>query len=125
MRLLNRSKSGIIMTKYRKKPVVVEAIQWTGDNFIDIDEFITVPHETYPKDGIVKIPTLEGVMEAIKGDYIIKGVAGEFYSCKPEIFEATYEKIEGISKTTITINAEEFVEKLAEKLEKTIKELSE
>lgn len=82
------------MTKYRKKPVVIDALQWNGDNFIEIDEFITVPHETYPKDGIIKIPTLEGVMEANKGDYIIRGVAGEFYPCRADIFEATYEKVD-------------------------------
>ena len=80
------------MAKFRKKPVVVEAVQWNGDNWKEIDDFITVKHETYPKDGIVKIPTLEGVMEAIIGDYIIRGVNGEFYPCKPDIFEKTYVK---------------------------------
>lgn len=80
--------------KYRKKPVVIEAMQWLGGNFIEIDNFITVHHETYPSQGIVKIPTLEGVMEAIPGDYIIKGVNGEFYPCKPDIFYKTYEVAE-------------------------------
>ena len=73
-----------------KKPVTVEAVQWTGDNFVEIDQFITVLHETFPKDGIVKIPTLEGEMTASLGDWIIKGVNGEFYPCKPDIFEKTY-----------------------------------
>lgn len=79
--------------KFRKKPVVIEAIQWIGDNFIEIDNFITIPHETYPSQGILKILTLEGMMEAIEGDWIIKGVNGEFYPCKPDIFEKTYEAI--------------------------------
>ena len=79
--------------KYRKKPVEIEAVQWKGSNFIEIDNFITIEHETYPSQGIVKIPTLEGTMEASEGDYIIKGVNGEFYPCKPDIFEKTYEKV--------------------------------
>lgn len=82
------------MAKYRKKPVVIEAVQWNGDNFVEIDNFITVHHETYPQDGIVKIPTLEGVMEATLGDYIIRGIQGEFYPCKPDIFEATYQLVD-------------------------------
>lgn len=81
------------MAKYRKKPVEIEAIQWNGNNFIEIDNFITIQHETYPAAGIVKIPTLEGIMVANEGDYIIKGVNGEFYPCKPDIFDKTYEKI--------------------------------
>lgn len=78
------------MSKFTKKPVTVEAIQWTGDNFVLIDEFITCVHETYPLDGTVKIHTLEGVMTADKNDWIIKGVNGEFYPCKPDIFAKTY-----------------------------------
>ena len=81
------------MSKYRKRPVEIEAIQWKGDNFVEIDNFITIEHETYPKAGIIKIPTLEGVMTATEGDYIIKGIDGEFYPCKPDIFKKTYEKI--------------------------------
>lgn len=85
------------MNKYRKKPVVVEAIQWTGNNIREVNKF-------YPKaefeinivNGIsyskVYIRTLEGVMSANPGDYIIKGVQGEFYPCKPDIFKQTYEK---------------------------------
>lgn len=79
------------MTKrYQKAPVVIEAIQFTGDNFVAIDEFITEPHETFPKEGKINIPTLEGVMQASIGDYIIKGINGEFYPCKPDIFEKSY-----------------------------------
>ncbi len=58
-----------MIVKATKKPVTVEAVQWTGDNFIEVDNFITLPHETYPKDGIVIIPTLEGDHKATnKGD---------------------------------------------------------
>ena len=78
------------MAKYRKKPVVIDAIQWTGDNFVEIDEFITVPHETYPADGYIIIPTLEGKMRASLSDFIIKGLSGEFYPCKEKIFHDTY-----------------------------------
>lgn len=87
--------------KYKKKPVVIEAIQWTGDNFIEIDNFITVEHETYPSQGIIKIPTLEGIHEASLNDYIIKGIKGEFYPCKPDIFEMTYESVEDNSNSVV------------------------
>jgi len=50
-------------------------------------------HETYPKEGIIKIHTLEGVMTANIGDYIVKGIKGEFYPCKPDIFAETYEPV--------------------------------
>ena len=80
--------------KYRKKPVVIEAMRWLGDNFIEIDKFITSYHETYPKTGKVVIATLEGDMIASIGDWIIHGVRGEFYPCKPDIFEKTYEPVQ-------------------------------
>ena len=84
--------------KYRKKPVVIEAIQYTGDNE---NEIISWAHKGLPDIAnsiIIKgvyclnIRTLEGVMNSFKGDWIIKGIKGEFYPCKPDIFEATYEK---------------------------------
>lgn len=81
------------MPKFRKIPVVIEAIQWLGHNFIEIDKFVTCKHETYPAAGHVIIPTLEGDMIASEGDWIIKGVNGEFYPCKPDIFEKTYEPV--------------------------------
>ena len=76
---------------YRKKPVVVEAVQWTGENHGEMCEFI-VPEvfEIIPRVGLV-IHTLEGDHHASPGDYIIKGVNGEFYPCKPDIFAKTYE----------------------------------
>ena len=77
--------------KYRKKPVTIEAIQWTGKNLSEIDNFMggTVGN----KGTILVINTLEGDMEASIGDYIIKGVKGEFYPCKPDIFTETYEEV--------------------------------
>lgn len=82
------------MAKYRKKPVVIEAIQWTGDNLKELrqmDGFNAV-HTCF--GGHLKVGTLEGNMSATVGDYIIKGVHGEFYPCKPDIFEKTYERVE-------------------------------
>lgn len=96
------------MAKYRKKPVVIEAIQWTGENLSEVlnftgrhprfDEFFE-DFEDYKRhvesDGrIFKILTLEGTMSAQPGDWIIRGVSGEHYPCKPDIFAATYEACE-------------------------------
>lgn len=77
--------------KYRKKPVVIEAIQWIGNNLSEIDNFIgrTVDN----KETTLVIHTLEGEMYASLSDYIIKGVNGEFYPCKPDIFDKTYEEV--------------------------------
>jgi hypothetical protein len=76
--------------KYRKKPVEIDAIQWTGDNKLEIFDFCNM---SYINNQELRIQTLEGSMIASVGDYIIKGVKGEFYPCKPDIFELTYEKI--------------------------------
>lgn len=87
--------------KYRKKPVVIEAIQWIGTNLKEVIEFTGLNESAkkwswgqYEKvvaeDGL-KIFTIEGKMSADVGDFIIKGVKGEFYPCKPDIFIATYE----------------------------------
>lgn len=93
--------------KYRKKPVVIEAVQWTGDNLKEVISF-TGKHpkwdiwfkswdeyEAHVKNdrSVFKILTLEGAMEAMPGDYIIRGIKGEHYPCKPDIFEATYESV--------------------------------
>lgn len=87
------------MGLYRKKPVVIEAIQFTRNNFQEIRDFTGYNANTLTIerriDGIASciIPTLEGQHIATEGDYIIKGVNGEFYPCKPDIFEKTYEKV--------------------------------
>ena len=76
---------------YRKKPVTVEAVQWTGENHAEMCDFIDPEvFEIFPRVGLV-IHTLEGDHHASPGDYIIKGVNGEFYPCKPDIFAKTYE----------------------------------
>ncbi|MFV0515782.1 MAG: hypothetical protein ACK5MV_00080 [Aminipila sp.] len=81
--------------KYRKKPVVIEAVQWSGDNELDVALFMDRTIKKNDKNSYhLDIQTLEGVMTASIGDYIIKGVNGEFYPCKPDIFEKTYEKVQ-------------------------------
>lgn len=105
------------MTQYRKKPVVIEAIQYTGgvqsgDKVIAWAiargvgpgmRFIRDPRHVFGKDECLDIlfgkdecldiPTEEGTMTASPGDWIIKGVKGEFYPCKPDIFEMTHEEV--------------------------------
>ena len=79
--------------KYVKKPIVIEAIQYTGENTEDVINFITNRHCTILNDKRILINTLEGNIEASPNDYIIKGVQGEFYPCKPDIFKSTYDLI--------------------------------
>ena len=79
------------MAQFRKKPVVIEAIQWTGENYLELRQFIGPNiYEAGIISKSVTIVTLEGDMLASVGDWIIKGVKGEFYPCKPDIFEVTY-----------------------------------
>ena len=78
-----------MVEKFRKKPVVIEAIRWNGANTVEVCGFVG-PLDYF--GGQLLIPTLEGVMKANPGDWIIKGIKGEFYPCKPDIFEATYER---------------------------------
>lgn len=103
-----------MIKKYRKKTVTIEAIQLTGKNHIEVLAFIN--NESYAEalkeydrcfpnklhrdmyEGIIKregfcIETLEGNMKAKIGDYIIKGINGEFYPCKSDIFDKTYEEV--------------------------------
>lgn len=90
------------MAQYRKKPVVIEAFQWTGgpDQTEDpewiVDEIASNDVITFSGAGDdvrMHIATLEGVMTASPGDWIIKGVKGEIYPCKPDIFAATYDAV--------------------------------
>ena len=85
------------MNQYRKKPVVIEAVHYVSDSKECIEECMNfcpgLLFETYRANGTLTIPTLEGKMLATLGDWIIKGIKGEFYPCKPDIFEATYEKV--------------------------------
>lgn len=82
--------------KFRKKPVVIEAVLWNGTQVSEVTEWISdaLHNDTIMRFGDkVIIKTLEGNMIANPGDYIIKGVKGELYPCKPDIFEQTYEPI--------------------------------
>ena len=81
--------------KFRKIPVVIEAIQWTGENWEEITNFINVNPSCVERLGTdyITITTLEGKMRADINDWIIKGIKGEFYPCKPDIFEQTYEAL--------------------------------
>lgn len=95
------------MAQYRKKPVVIEAIQLTERTIFEVYSFVFDKPDLSNKivsdkwdeyEVIVKrygmiIPTLEGDMKASIGDYIIKGIKGEYYPCKPDIFEMTYEPV--------------------------------
>lgn len=78
--------------KFRKKPVVIEAMQLTESNAESIYNWMGIQRAS-KNDEVVKIETLEGLMTANINDWIIKGVKGEFYPCKPDIFEATYEAV--------------------------------
>lgn len=86
-----------MLKKYRKKPVVIEAMLFDGtlESSNAVLSWIGVFDEALPEEAMetITIPTLEGLMTASVGDYIIKGVKGEFYPCKPDIFEATYEEV--------------------------------
>jgi hypothetical protein len=82
-----------MVQKWRKKPVVIEAVQWLGNNQDEVLAFC----EDFARIDIankLEIITLEGVMNASVNDYIIRGVNGEFYPCKPDIFMKTYESAE-------------------------------
>jgi hypothetical protein len=79
------------MGRYVKRRVEIEARQWVGSNAVDLLSWIKP--EARQEGSVLTIPTLEGDHEASLGDWVIKGVAGEFYPCKPEIFEATYDPI--------------------------------
>ena len=83
------------MGKYRKKQIIIDAIPWTGDNLSDIcKEFPDFKLSyTLTERNDLGIYTLEGLMWAAIGDYIIKGIRGEFYACKPDIFKETYEEV--------------------------------
>jgi hypothetical protein len=85
--------------KYRKKPVVIEAVQFIESNgktarFSDYPNWLLDENLMFDEKNNLLIETLEGVMTANQGDYIIKGVQGELYPCKPDIFEQTYDQLE-------------------------------
>ncbi len=84
------------VSRYRKKPVVIEAMRFDGHNHNEIKRWM--PRELgssvfVDRGSRLCIPTLEGLLTASAGDYVIRGVQGEFYPCKPDIFDATYEEV--------------------------------
>jgi len=86
-----------MIKKYRKKPLVIEAVRWTGNNWGEIRLWmnsVSVNSILNIALNEVWINTLEGTMIGEVGDYIIKGITGEFYPCKPDIFEASYDEVE-------------------------------
>ena len=95
--------------KYRKKPIVIDALQWSGGNHREMSDFLGGDTDSYliadddnfyidhwKVEGGLVIKTLEGEHIASIGDYIIKGIHGEFYPCKPDIFRATYEGVSDV-----------------------------
>lgn len=81
-----------VMAKFRKKPVVIDALKWTG-NEKEMREFLPASGVAFTED-YISIHTLEGTHKASLGDWVIRGVAGEFYPVKPDIFIQTYELVE-------------------------------
>ncbi|NCC96396.1 MAG: hypothetical protein EOM02_06095 [Synergistales bacterium] len=82
--------------RYRKKPVEVEAFRWTGKDSDVLPEWLVVAMQqriVAKRYTYLYIDTLEGTHRADPGDYIIQGVKGELYPCKPDIFEMTYEEV--------------------------------
>ena len=106
------------MNQYRKKPVVIEAIQFNGKNAEEIEQWSNnnVKRGLVSEDTLTKvyleIETLEGTMTAQLNDYIIKGVSGEFYPCKPDIFEKTYDSETTSFKERLIKEHEELSDKL-------------
>lgn len=99
------TKTAEVARRFRKKPVVIEAMQWTGDNIGEATKFLAEATAAIPIVPMgsnkpyyhgISIKTLEGRMMAMPGDWIIKGIKGEFYPCKPDIFVATYEEIDAL-----------------------------
>ena len=116
-----------MINKYRKKPVIVEAIVWTGNNIDEIKELAknAVEHIIFV-DNNLYIETLEGNMNVSIGDYIIKGIAGEFYPCKPDIFKETYETVSMVSdndRTTVPMSQYIKLENKNKKLRNTVNRL--
>ena len=116
-----------MINKYRKKPVVVEAVIWTGNNIDEVKELAksAVENIIFVNNNLY-IETLEGNMNVSIGDYIIKGIAGEFYPCKPDIFKETYETVSMVSdndRTTVSMSEYRKLENKNKKLRNTINRL--
>lgn len=81
-----------MIKNYVKKPIEIEAVQFVGNNIVEVIEFIGQENLSIDSNAVL-IPTLEGIMKASINDFIIKGVNGEFYPCKKDIFVKTYEEV--------------------------------
>jgi len=88
--------------KYTKKPITIDAVEWTGKNEKEVMDFLERKNAECDKKTGLGIFTLEGRMQANIGDFIIKGIQGEFYPCKPNIFHQMYSKAHYISNQTAT-----------------------
>lgn len=81
------------MAKFRKKPIVIDAFQWNGE--YPLPNPLVCNWDNNPMTGSkVSVRTLEGWLDVSIGDWIIRGISGEFYPCRPDVFEKTYEPIE-------------------------------
>lgn len=83
------------MKQYKTKPFIIEAVQWTGDNIEEIKQFCnnSITFTNLGEYYLISIHTLEGIMQASRGDYIIKGALGEYYPCDERVFNMKYEEI--------------------------------
>lgn len=105
------------MAKYRKKPVEIEAHRFDGSStsagqikkWIETGVFRESEISTRDSGRTIEIPTLEGVMVSSAGDMIIKGVKGEFYPCKPDVFAASYDLVEGETRSPGVFKAEDLI----------------
>lgn len=84
------------MPYFRKKPIVIEAVKLTKENWPDIIDWMTINGAVFrgESEGLI-VETLEGDMTAQFGDWILRGLFNEFYPCKPDVFEASYELVDG------------------------------
>lgn len=82
-----------MVKKYVKKPIPIDAVQYTGDNADEVQDFCP---DAFIEDGWLNVSTLEGDIKASNkvGDYVVKGIKGEFYICEKNIFEETYEEVD-------------------------------
>lgn len=83
-----------MIKNYIKKPIPIQAIQWTGENFDELEDFAGA--NVWVDDGYLFVMTLEGAFKSKNkvGDYLVKGVRGEFYICEKAIFEETYDEVD-------------------------------
>ena len=81
--------------KFRKRPLEVEALLWTGHNTADMEAFLESPRNGYfAGNCLLRIQTLEGTMTCLPGNWVVKGIRGEYYPCQAGVFDQTYEAVE-------------------------------